>query len=121
MYAENLHRFRRRRWREPQNVEVTGTHEINMRKKRFTLRQSKSIQLIDDLEGIIYCIRLVCCFHLIRVGTFRNHPKEMPPAALFFMILSLAPAAGFEPATNALHFIPYFRTGVDYIFTIFIK
>ena len=37
-----------------------------------------------------------------------------------FCIVSFAPAAGFEPATNALHVIQYFRTGTDYIFTIFI-
>jgi len=42
----------------------------------------------------------------------KNRPKAV------FCILSFAPAAGFEPATNALHVIPYFRKGTDYIFTI---
>ena len=38
-----------------------------------------------------------------------------------FHIMSSAPAAGFEPATNALHVFQYFRIGVDYIFTIFMN
>ncbi len=51
---------------------------------------------------------------------FDKHLEKRPKYyRAFFMIMSSAPAAGFEPATNALHVFQYFRIGVDYIFTIF--
>ncbi|OGZ16899.1 MAG: hypothetical protein A3H76_05245 [Candidatus Lloydbacteria bacterium RIFCSPLOWO2_02_FULL_54_12] len=43
---------------------------------------------------------------------------EQTKMALTGLIFVIAPAAGFEPATNALHVIQYFRKGVDYIFAV---
>src|SRR6185312_6849754 len=43
---------------------------------------------------------------------------EGPPEFLQRPLSDLAPRAGFEPATNRLHRIPPFPTGVDYLFTV---
>lgn len=50
--------------------------------------------------------------------TFLAESRITKSTRLGCFLLFDAPAAGFEPATNALHGIQYFRKGVDYIFTV---